>query len=89
MLRLAETLRVPLRERNAMLLGAGYAPAFAERPLDSPELAAARAAVQRILKVHEPFPALAIDRGWNLVAANAAIARSSRARRSPRSCSRP
>jgi transcriptional regulator with XRE-family HTH domain len=73
LLRLAEQLEVPLRERNVMLLAAGYAPVFAERPLDDPALLAARAAIDLVLKGHEPYPALLIDRHWNLVAANAAI----------------
>ena len=73
-LRLAETLDVPLRARNALLTAAGLAPHFPERSLDDPELAAARRAIDMILKGHEPFPALAIDRRWNLVAANAAVA---------------
>jgi len=73
-LRLAEHLQVPLRERNAMLNAAGYAPAFAERPLDDPALASARAAVELVLKGHEPFPALAVDRHWTLVAANRVVA---------------
>ena len=73
-LRLAERLEVPLRERNALLLAAGYAPAFRERPLDDPALEGARKAVELVLAGHEPFPALAIDRHWNLVAANRAVA---------------
>lgn len=72
-LRLAEHLGVPLRERNRLLLAAGYAPAYAERPLADPALAAARAAVERVLAGHEPFPALAVDRHWTLVAANRAV----------------
>lgn len=72
-LRLAERLDVPLRARNALLVAAGYAPMYRERPLDDPALAAARAAVQLILKSHEPYPALAVDRHWNLVAANAMV----------------
>jgi transcriptional regulator with XRE-family HTH domain len=72
-LRLAERLHVPLRERNAMLVAAGYAPMYAQRSLDDPALAAARAAVDLVLKGHEPFPALAIDRHWNLLAANAVL----------------
>src|SRR6187549_1266520 len=56
-LRLAETLDVPLRGRNAMLVAAGLAPHFPERPLDAPELAAARRVIDMILKGHEPFPA--------------------------------
>ncbi|MEO3432187.1 helix-turn-helix transcriptional regulator [Inquilinus sp. CAU 1745] len=73
LLRLAERLEVPLRDRNALLLAAGFAPSFHERSLDDPALRAARAAVDLVLKGHEPFPALAIDRHWTLVAANAAI----------------
>lgn len=69
-LRLAERLEVPLRERNALLVAAGYAPMYRQRPFDDPALAAAREAVQLILESHEPYPALAIDRHWNLLAAN-------------------
>lgn len=72
-LRLAERLDVPLRERNALLVSAGYAPMYKERPLDDPALAAARKAVDLILKSHEPYPALAVDRHWNLLAANAMV----------------
>src|SRR6185436_11204693 len=72
-LRLAERLEVPLRERNALLVAAGFAPMYRERGLDDPALAAARAAVDLVLKGHEPYPALAVDRHWNLVAANAAV----------------
>ena len=72
-LRLAERLDVPLRERNALLVAAGYAPMYKERPLDDPALAAARRAVDLILKGHEPYPALAVDRHWNLVAANSMV----------------
>jgi transcriptional regulator with XRE-family HTH domain len=72
-LRLAERLEVPLRERNALLVAAGYAPMYRERPLDDPALAAARQAVELILKSHEPYPALAVDRHWNLVAANSML----------------
>jgi transcriptional regulator with XRE-family HTH domain len=73
-LALADGLDVPLRERNALLLAAGFAPGYARRDLDHPDLAAAMAAVTRVLKAHEPFPALAVDGGWRLVAANAAVA---------------
>jgi transcriptional regulator with XRE-family HTH domain len=69
-LKLAEVIDLPLRERNVLLLAAGYAPAYAERPLDDPSLAAARQAIDLILKGHSPYPALAIDRHWTLVAAN-------------------
>ncbi len=72
-LNLAERLDVPLRERNVLLVAAGYAPVFPERRLDDPALQAARTAVDLVLKGHEPYPALAIDRHWTLVAANAAV----------------
>ena len=72
-LRLASRLEVPLRERNAMLMAAGYAPMYRERPLDHPDLALARQAVDTILKSHEPYPALAIDRHWQLVSGNAVV----------------
>jgi transcriptional regulator with XRE-family HTH domain len=72
-LRLAQRLDVPLRERNALLVAAGFAPMYRERPLDDPALASARQAVELILKSHEPFPAHALDRHWNLVAANAMV----------------
>jgi transcriptional regulator with XRE-family HTH domain len=71
---LCEHLDLPLRERNVVLLSAGYAPAYQERKLDDPGMAAARGAVERVLKGHEPNPALAVDRWWNLVMANAAVA---------------
>ncbi|WP_245870189.1 helix-turn-helix domain-containing protein [Teichococcus rhizosphaerae] len=72
-LHLAERLGVPLRERNALLVAAGFAPAYGERPLQAPALAAARQAMERILHGHMPHPALAVDRHWNLLSANAAI----------------
>lgn len=72
-LRLADQLEIPLRERNVILVAAGFAPVFPQRALDDPALAAARRAVDIILKGHEPFPALAVDRGWNLVSANRMI----------------
>lgn len=71
-LRIAAGLGVPLRVRNFMLLAAGYAPVYAEKRLDHPDLAAARAAVDRVLEAYGPFPAVAVDRHWNLVSANAA-----------------
>lgn len=71
LLHLAERLDVPLRERNAMLLAGGFAPAFAERQWDHPDLASVRAAVDQVLAGHDPYPALAVDRHWTLVAANA------------------
>jgi transcriptional regulator with XRE-family HTH domain len=69
-LHLAGRLEVPLRERNALLLAAGYAPAYAERPLDAPEMTPVREAIDRVLAGHEPHPALVVDRQWELVAAN-------------------
>jgi len=74
LMHLAERLEVPLRARNALLVAAGYAPLFRERPLSDPQLNAAREAVEMVLKGHEPYPALAIDRHWTLVAANRALA---------------
>jgi transcriptional regulator with XRE-family HTH domain len=71
---LAERLEVPLRARNALLVAAGYAPLFRERPLSDPQLSAAREAVELVLKGHEPYPALAIDRHWTIVATNNALA---------------
>ncbi|WP_454813105.1 helix-turn-helix domain-containing protein [Labrys neptuniae] len=73
-LHLAERLEVPLRQRNALLLAAGYAPVFQERGLDDPALAPAREAIELVIGGHEPYPALAVDRHWTLVAANKAIA---------------
>jgi transcriptional regulator with XRE-family HTH domain len=73
-LRLAERLDVPLRERNALLTAAGFAPMYAARPLSDPALSSARAAVDLILTGHEPYPALLVDRHWTLVAANRAVA---------------
>ncbi len=72
--RLAERLDVPLRERNTLLLAAGFAPAYPEHRLDDPALGPARRAVDRVLAGHEPYPALAIDRHWTLLAANRAVA---------------
>jgi len=71
---LSEHLGLPLRERNVLLLSAGFAPAFTERKLTEPSMNAARAAVELVLKSYEPNPALAIDRYWNLIMANAAVA---------------
>jgi hypothetical protein len=66
-------LDIPLREQNSLLLAGGFAPVYREQALESPALAQARDAVQRILTGHEPYPALAIDRHWNLLAFNQAI----------------
>ena len=67
---LAEHLDVPLRERNALLLAAGYAPRYAQTPLDAAEMAPVRDALEVILAGHQPFPAIVVDRHWNLVTAN-------------------
>lgn len=72
-LHLAERLSIPLRERNILLVAAGFAPIYQERSLDDPALVAQRDAIEVVLKGHEPFPALAVDRHWTLVASNAAI----------------
>jgi transcriptional regulator with XRE-family HTH domain len=73
LLHLAERLEIPLRERNVLLVSAGFAPTFPQRSLQDPALKAARSAVDLVLKGHEPYPAIAIDRHWTLVAGNAAI----------------
>jgi transcriptional regulator with XRE-family HTH domain len=72
-LRLAEHLDIPLRERNRLLLAAGYAPLYAERSLEAPEMAPVHQALDRFLRAHEPYPALVIDRHHNLVSANDAL----------------
>jgi transcriptional regulator with XRE-family HTH domain len=69
---LAEHLGVPLRERNALLLAAGYAPRFTQRPLDDPSMGHVRASIQRMLDAHDPYPGVVIDRQWNVVMANRA-----------------
>lgn len=69
-LRLAEHLDVPLRERNRLLLAGGFAPAVPERALDEPAMSAVHDAIERLLAAHAPFPALVVDRGWDLVSAN-------------------
>lgn len=73
-LRLCERLAVPLRERNAWLVAAGYAPMYREHAMDDPSMQAARRAVQHILDSHQPWPAVAFDRHWNLVMANRMVA---------------
>jgi transcriptional regulator with XRE-family HTH domain len=73
-LRLAERLNVPFRERNTLLTAAGFAPMYAVRPLSDPALEPARAAVDLILSGHEPYPALLVDRHWTLLASNRAVA---------------
>jgi transcriptional regulator with XRE-family HTH domain len=72
-IRLAEELEIPLRERNALLLAAGYAPVYAERDLDSPEMEPVRQALERFLRAHEPYPAVVVDRYHNLISANDAL----------------
>lgn len=72
LLAVAEHLDVPLRERNAMFLAAGYAPRYPQSSLDDPSMARARAAVQRLLDAHDPYPGVVVDRAWNIVLANSA-----------------
>lgn len=72
-IRLAEELEIPLRERNSLLLAAGYAPVYEERPLDAPEMDAIRQALDRFLRAHEPYPAVVVDRYHNLITANDAL----------------
>jgi transcriptional regulator with XRE-family HTH domain len=72
-IRLADQLEIPLRERNALLLAAGYAPIYAERTLDAPEMAPVRQAIDRFLRAHEPYPAVVVDRHHNLIASNDAL----------------
>jgi transcriptional regulator with XRE-family HTH domain len=74
LLHLADELKIPLRARNALLLAAGFAPAYAERSLDDPALTGVRRSIERVLEAHEPFPALVVDRGWRMVAANRSLA---------------
>ncbi|WP_375768367.1 helix-turn-helix transcriptional regulator [Archangium gephyra] len=73
LLHLAEELDIPLRERNALLTAAGFAPVYSEERLDAPALRAAREAVDLVLAGHEPYPALAVDRHWTLITANRAV----------------
>jgi transcriptional regulator with XRE-family HTH domain len=72
-LRLAEELGVPLREQNSLLLAAGYAPVYAERPLEAPEMDTVRQALDRFLRAHEPYPAVVVNRHHDLVSANDAL----------------
>jgi transcriptional regulator with XRE-family HTH domain len=73
-LRLADVLDVPLREQNQLLMAAGLAPVYRERPLDDPDMAAVRAGVERVLNAYNPFPCVVVDRGWQIVNANAGAA---------------
>jgi transcriptional regulator with XRE-family HTH domain len=72
-LRLAHQLNVPLRERNVLLLSGGYAPAFPVNQLADPPMRAVHEAIEHVLRAHEPYPAVVIDAGWDLVAANDAV----------------
>lgn len=72
-LKLAEHLDVPIRERNALLVAAGYAPVYGDRPLQDPAMDGVRAVVERLLAAHDPAPAVAFDAGYHLVAANRAV----------------
>jgi transcriptional regulator with XRE-family HTH domain len=72
-LHLAERLDVPLRDRNRVLLAAGFAPAFGERSLEESEMAPVRQALERFLTAHEPYPAVVVDRHWNIVAWNRGV----------------
>jgi transcriptional regulator with XRE-family HTH domain len=73
LLRLAEHLEIPLRERNGLLLAAGYAPVYLERSLEEPEMASVSQALDHFLRAHEPYPAVVVDRRHNLIAANDAL----------------
>jgi transcriptional regulator with XRE-family HTH domain len=74
-LRLAEQLDVPLRHRNRLLVAAGHAPRYRARPLDEPDMAAVRDALERVLRAHEPYPALVVDGRWDIVMVNGPITR--------------
>lgn len=73
-LRLAERLEVPLRDRNQLLLAAGHAPLYGQRGLDEPEMEPVRQTLEAVLRGHEPYPAVVLDRHWGMVAANQAVA---------------
>jgi transcriptional regulator with XRE-family HTH domain len=73
-LHLAEQLDVPLRERNQLLLAAGYAPVYGQRGLDEPEMGPVREALEQVLRGHDPYPAVVVDHHWGMVAGNAAVA---------------
>src|SRR3954469_15479248 len=72
-IQLAEHLDVPLRDSNTLLLAAGYAPGYAQHDLDAPEMGPVREAIDRVLRGHEPYPAVVVDRHWGLVSANRAV----------------
>ena len=71
-LALADCMDVPLRERNQLLLAAGYAPRYAQTPLDAPDLVTVKQSLMRLLDAHDPYPGVALDRYWNVVLANGA-----------------
>ncbi|MFG1932784.1 helix-turn-helix domain-containing protein [Mycobacterium sp. NPDC048908] len=73
-LRLADVLEVPPREQNQLLMAAGLAPVYRERPLDDPDMAAVRDGVERVLNAYNPFPCVVVDRAWQIVHANAGAA---------------
>lgn len=73
-LRLAAVLDVPMRDQNRLLMAAGLAPVYGERPLDDPDMAAVREGIERVLNAYNPFPCVVVDRGWQLVQANAGTA---------------
>ncbi|GIF14545.1 helix-turn-helix domain-containing protein [Actinoplanes teichomyceticus] len=73
LLQLADCLELSLRERNRLLLASGYAPAYLETPLDAPSITAVRAAVRQVVSGHDPYPAVVVDRHWNIVDANVAL----------------
>jgi transcriptional regulator with XRE-family HTH domain len=75
LLALAEQLQVPLRERNSLLLAAGYAPRYQQTRLDDPAITAARTALERMIDLHDPYPGVVIDQSWNVVLANQAASR--------------
>ena len=72
-LQLSEALEVPLRERNLWLMAAGFAPIYRQRTLDDPQMAQVMGAVRMMLAAHEPYPALALDRAWNVLVSNRAF----------------
>src|SRR3954468_968662 len=72
-LHLAEQLEVPLRERNDLLLAAGFAPVYGRRGLDDPDMSAVRRAIDLVLAAYEPYPALVVDRSWVMVAGNRSV----------------
>jgi transcriptional regulator with XRE-family HTH domain len=75
LLALAEQLQVPLRERNSLLLAAGYAPRYRQSQLDDPAVSPARAALERMIDLHDPYPGIVIDQSWDVVLANQAAGR--------------